>query len=333
MPVRDTADRKSEKENYSFAVKMETDSENSLIWAVSDGRAGNVAMAMGLAQRVAALTGGEVVQRDLTVSGPKAWFAARMSWLPSKPKMAATPRPALIIGAGRRVAPTVAGLRNMGTKVVQILDPQMNLRRFDLVVAPEHDGLCAPNTFATLGSVHRVSPDLLNAARSEWADTFAALPRPLIAVMIGGSTRRSPMTDAMAADFAGNLRALVEHGAGLAITASRRTPTAHAQQIRAAVPEANFWDGTGTNPYFGMLACADALVVTDDSVNMASEAAATGKPLAIYPLLREKGKIARFHQRLIDAEHAHWFDGSVPNTRAMPLDETGRVAARVAALL
>lgn len=333
MPVRDTADRKSEKENYPIATEMETDSAKSIIWAVSDGRAGNVAMAMGLAERVAALTESRVLQRDLAVNGAKAWLAARLPWLPSQLQMATYPHPALVIGAGRRVAPAVASMRTTGAKVVQILDPKMDLKRFDLVVAPEHDGLTAPNTLATLGSVHRVSTQRLASAKAAWAETFDGLNRPLISVLIGGSTRRTPMTKAMASELALALRALADRGAGLAITTSRRTPEAHAKMIAAAVPEAMFWDGQGENPYFGMLACADAMIVTDDSVNMASEAAATGKPLAIYPLLRERGKIARFHERLIAVGRAQWFDGLIPESQAGPLDETGRAAQRVATLL
>lgn len=333
MPVRESTNRNSEKENYSIAVKMETNSANPIIWAVSDGRAGNVAMAMGLAERVASLSGGHIVQKNLTVSGPRAWISARFPWLPSRLQVATYPQPAAVIGAGRRVAPAVAGMRRTGAKTIQILNPQMALHRFDLIIAPEHDGLSATNTFATLGSVHRISSQRLEVARSEWAAKFAHLPRPLIAVLIGGSTKRTPMTGEMATKLANDLRALAGQGAGLLITASRRTPESHAQEIAASVPEADFWDGTGANPYFGMLACADALIVTDDSVNMASEAAATGKPLAVYPLLLEGGKFGKFHSRLIEAGHAEWFNGAIPTTQADPLDETGRAAARVTALL
>ena len=281
----------------------------------------------------ASLTGGDVLQRDLMVSGPRAWMAARLPWLSWHLQMTTYPQPAVVIGAGRRVAPAVARMRRTGARVVQILNPQMALRHFDLVIAPEHDGLSAPNTLATLGSVHRVSQQRLEPARMEWAPKFDALSRPLIAVMIGGSTRRSPMTEAMATKLAEDLRVLADQGVGLAITASRRTPETQAKMIAEAVPEATFWDGTGSNPYFGMLACADAFIVTDDSVNMASEAAATGKPLAIYPLLREGGKIAQFHDSLIGAGHAQRFNGTIPTVHAEPLDETGRAAQKVAALI
>lgn len=321
-------------------IKSYESANGPAIWALSDGRAGNAAMAEGLAARVAGMTGGRVERRDVTM-GPLALAIPPFLWsaLPSglalaqaKPALG-PPFPDLVVGAGRRVAPIATALRTRGVKAVQILDPKMPARRFDLVVAPEHDGLNAPNMIATLGSVNRITPDLLATEGERWRPAFAALPRPLVAVLIGGATKRTPLTAEAVARFAEDLRQLSKSGLGLTVTASRRTGDAHAQALRAALPDAWFWDGTGDNPYVGMLACADAIVVTDDSVNMASEAAATGKPVAIYPLLREGGKIARFHDALIAHGHAEWFGGAAPTASAGPLDETGRAAQAVAALL
>lgn len=310
---------------------MEMKSEKLHIWAVSDGRAGNVAMAMGLAERVAGLIGGDVIQRDLQVNGGYAWLAARLPFLPSRLQMATFRQPDIVVGAGRRVAPAVAGMRQTGAKVVQILDPQMSLRRFDLVVAPEHDGLSAPNVISTLGSVGRITSALLAEARTVWMPRFAHLPRPLMAVLIGGDTKRKKTSQADWQQMAAKL-AVLSPDVGMIITTSRRTGESGAACLRANLPEAMIWDGEGENPYFGMLACADAILVTDDSVNMASEAAATGKPLAIYPLLQEPGKTARFHDALIAAGHAERFH-SLPEMHAPPLDETGRAAQAVRALL
>ena len=39
------------------------------------------------------------------------------------------------------------------------------------------------------------------------------------------------------------------------------------------------WDGTGANPYFAFLHHADHVLVTEDSANMAAEAASTAKPV------------------------------------------------------
>lgn len=289
-------------------------------------------MALGLAERVACLTGGPVERRDVEINGTLSWLAGRLPRLSPPLRTTGEPAPGLVIGAGRRIAPTVAAMRRAGAKTVQILDPKMPARHFDLLVAPEHDGLSAPNAIATLGSVNRVTPGLLEQARALWQAGFAALPRPLIAVLIGGATKRTALDTARVEALADDLRQLARDGAGLVVTASRRTGEDNAALLRQALPQAWFWDGTGDNPYFGMLACADGIVVTDDSVNMASEAAATGKPLAIWPLLQEGGKIARFHEALIARGHAQWFAG-VPTASAGPLDETGRAAKAVAAML
>ena len=56
------------------------------------------------------------------------------------------------------------------------------------------------------------------------------------------------------------------------------------------------WDGSGANPYFGMLGAADAIVVTADSVSMISEAAATGKPVYIVELESGSAKFTRAMQ-------------------------------------
>ena len=56
-------------------------------------------------------------------------------------------------------------------------------------------------------------------------------------------------------------------------------PRAEVVALRARLPDAWFWDGSGTSPYLGMLALARHIVVTEDSVSMTSEAIATGKPV------------------------------------------------------
>src|SRR6185295_20422041 len=60
-----------------------------------------------------------------------------------------------------------------------------------------------------------------------------------------------------------------------------------------------FYDGGDQpNPYFAMLGAADHIFVTADSVNMATEAAATGKPIHVLDVDGHGGKLDRFHQSL-----------------------------------
>ncbi len=237
----------------------------------------------------------------------------------------------IVIGAGRRVAPLVEMLERTGrARGVQILDSGIPPARFAAVIAPAHDGLSGPNVIATLGSVHRITPEWLAQGRQEWRDTFAPLPAPRIAVLLGGATKRQAVAperiDALAADLAALQGSLL-------VTASRRTGAGHVARLRAALPGAWIWDGGGPNPYAGLLAWADAVIVSDDSVNMISEAASTPAPVAVWPLLQESGKIATFRQALYDAGGAEPFAGRLPVRPGSPLAETERAARETVALL
>ena len=60
---------------------------------------------------------------------------------------------------------------------------------------------------------------------------------------------------------------------------------AAADALQAQLTAPNFcyrWGGGGDNPYRGLLALADAFVVTGESMSMLGEAAAMGRPLYIF---------------------------------------------------
>ncbi len=91
-----------------------------------------------------------------------------------------------------------------------------------------------------------------------------------------------------------------QHGMHAAITPSRRTSEAAKRAIRAALaaePLGTLWDETGDNPYYGILALADRLIVTAESISMISEALATGRPVHVLPL---EGRGAR-HEAFLRA--------------------------------
>ena len=71
------------------------------------------------------------------------------------------------------------------------------------------------------------------------------------------------------------------------ITTSKRTPPAAVDALFRAVSRPAYrhrWSEDGENPYAGLLAVSDELVVTGDSASMLSEACVTGKPVYIYDL-------------------------------------------------
>ncbi|MBT5646243.1 MAG: hypothetical protein HOJ41_00140, partial [Rhodospirillaceae bacterium] len=90
-----------------------------------------------------------------------------------------------------------------------------------------------------------------------------------------------------------------------------------------------FWDGSGDNPYFGLLGLADAIVVTADSVSMVSEACATGKPVHVIELDGGSAKFARFHEALRRAGITRPFNGTLESWTYDAPDDTARVAAEI----
>jgi mitochondrial fission protein ELM1 len=156
-----------------------------------------------------------------------------------------------------------------------------------------------------------------------------------VAVLVGGPSRSAGFGAKAAERLAGHLGRLAIDGCGVMVTPSRRTPRAVTDRLAETLTGLGgwVWSGKGDNPYPGLLGLADALVVTEDSVNMASEAASTGKPVLIAEVDRVDGKIARFHADLRASGASRRFEGALASWTYAPLREAERVADRVARLL
>jgi hypothetical protein len=305
-------------------------------WVLSDRKPGHENPCLGLAEAIGLETTLKRVSARAPWSRlpPQLWFAPLLA-LGQRSDPLAPPWPDLLIAAGRQtVAPSIAiRRRSRGrTFTVQVLDPAVRLDRFDLVVAPQHDRLSGPNVVSTMGALTRVTPKRLAEAGPAFAAGVAHLPRPRVAVMVGGASKRHRMNPAVAADIGGRLAAFAgAAGAGLMVTPSRRTGDANVAALRAQLDgvAAVMWDGSGDNPYYGYLALADAIVVTSDSVAMACEALATGKPVYIVELPGGGPKFDRFHESLRRAGYTRPFTGELQRWSYPPLNETARVAEEV----
>lgn len=153
-------------------------------------------------------------------------------------------------------------------------------------------------------------------------------------MLIGGRSKAFDLTPAHAADLADRIaNAVRASGGSLLLTFSRRTPqTAQAVMTeRLSGLPGWIWDGTGDNPLFGFLHFADHVLVTEDSANMAAEAASTGKPVHILPMvpLKPAGKFARLHADLQSRGATRPFDGTLDAWTYDPLAETDRAAQAV----
>ena len=239
----------------------------------------------------------------------------------------AGPWPDVVISCGRNsVTPALAIRKSSGGKTfsIHVQHPHVNPALFDCVIVANHDGLEGPNVLATQGALHRITRDKLDDAFAQFAPVFGSLKHPIYSVLVGGTTRSSSMTVEAARDLGEKLAQVGrDTGGSIAVTMSRRTGPENEAAIRECLKGANayIWDGKGENPYFGLLAHADAIVVTADSVSMTSEACATGRPVYVYDAGLKSRRLKKFQENLAAAGMTRAFTGNVENWAARPFDD------------
>ncbi len=310
------------------------------IWAVSDGRAGIEGQVLGVAEAVQARVKAELVAKRI---GWKAFLdplPPLMNPAPSWGRSSGSsvfdpPWPDLWIAAGRASLPLSVRMRRRSggrTFVVQLQDPRVPARCFDLVAPPAHDRLAGEGVFAITGAPHRVTPARLAAARARFAAQLEPLPRPRVAVLVGGKSKAFDLPERRARTLADDVGAAIEEAGGsLLLTFSRRTPAAAraAMSARLGVLPGIIYDGVGENPYFAFLAAADYVIVTKDSVNMVAEAASTGRPIFIADVEGEQWRKRLFHADLAARGAARPFEGRLYPFAYAPLRETDRLAEEI----
>ncbi|MGO4525749.1 mitochondrial fission ELM1 family protein [Microvirga sp. 2MCAF35] len=307
-----------------------------ITWVLSDGKAGDELQALSVTEAL----GLNPAIRRVKPRPPFSWL---MPWGPIDPRErpgvsdspVAPPYPDLLVASGRRA---VAYLRHVKkatggrTYTVFLKDPRTGPETADFIWSPEYDRLRGPNVLNTLTPPHRISAGKLAEARTHPDPRLAHLPRPRIAVLAGGNSRHHRFTDDDVSLFIQHLTAVAETGAGLMITASRRTPPALRDALTGLAAGHNgfLWDGTDENPYVDFLAQADFIVATADSFNMIGEAAVTGRPILVFEPSGGHPKLDVYMQALKAHGVVHPFEGRLEGQPYEPLNSTPKVAKAIA---
>ncbi|MDB6164628.1 MAG: nucleoside-diphosphate sugar epimerase [Xanthomonadaceae bacterium] len=305
------------------------------MWTLTDGHAGNLRQADALAEGL----GVHPVKGCL--------LDARLPWRAWAPVLAPISRrafgpdfavdlsapPLIAIGCGRQAALATRLLRARGSRVVQILDPRLDPKHWDVVIAPAHDRLRGANVISTIGSLHPVDGQWLANGRASFTG-LGDLPRPRTAVLLGGPSRHVRMgVDDCLRMVAKAQSALQTDGGSVLLTTSRRTPSAvrDALRLRCAQMPGLIWLGAedGDNPYAGLLGWADRIVCSPDSVNMISEACATSVPVHVFDPARARGRLRVFLESLLAMGRIRAMAPALPTFAVTPLRETARVAGEV----
>ncbi|MEZ5926766.1 MAG: mitochondrial fission ELM1 family protein [Hyphomicrobiaceae bacterium] len=307
-------------------------------WIITDGKAGMDVQCIGIAHALGARyelkhVTPHGIYRTLAPYGPvdpKERFAA-----PGTPF--APPFPPLAIATGRASIPYIRALgRRAGLATYRLVlqDPKTRAGIADLIWVPEHDRRRGPNVIRTLTAPHSFTAERLSALRARLPDWLTALPSPRVGVVLGGKNGVYRFTEADDDRLQRCLHALSELGASFLVTPSRRTHKRLIAAVEAATEGSPrvIWDGAGDNPYPQMLAGADLLVVTADSVNMTGEACATGKPVYVFSPSGGSPKFRRFHEALRRHGATRALDEPLSRIEAWsypPLDSAHTIAAEI----
>jgi mitochondrial fission protein ELM1 len=219
---------------------------------------------------------------------------------PSARKWLQPPWPDLVMGIGHRSVPVARHIREASggrTKLVQLGNPRIHPRNFDLVITMPQYALEDHSNVIRL-PLAMDSPHAPSLFTNEERTFLGALPRPHRLLVLGGPNKHWVVTPADAVAAARTLVRRSEHDGGTVIViGSPRTPREVLDSTEREIAGSRHRFVRGSTPrYRSLLEDADELHVTADSVSMISEAVFTGKPVGIVPI-RQKGRGKR-HERL-----------------------------------
>jgi mitochondrial fission protein ELM1 len=281
------------------------------VWGLVDDRTGHRGQVLGVLMRLGLPYAIKRLEYNALVALPAVLTGASLMTVDLARSAPLTPPyPDLVVAAGRRTLPILRYLKQQSPSMrsVYLMHAEVN-RDIDLMVVPEHDHPApAPNILTTVAPLHAVTPEVLAAARSAWEPQFESLARPYVTLCLGGETKHGRYHASDWRELTQRAMALVGEGS-LLISTSRRTPpeALHMIEPLLQVPHLLYrWDKDKDNPYLGMLACADAIVVTGDSLSMCAEVCVPGVPVFIFARPHvAPPKHREMHQRLYDRGLAH----------------------------
>jgi uncharacterized protein len=310
-------------------------------WIISDGKIGDEAQCFGIIEAL-----GLTAERRVVT--PRKIFSWAMPWGPIDPREAkgktnnplTGPWPDIAIAAGRRCVPYLRYVKRQSrnaTFTVFVKDPYCRRNGADLIWVPQHDRLRGSNIIATLTPANRLRTDVMEAARSRPDARIASLPQPRIAVILGGPSKHHAFGAKEERELTQIALGIMRGGASLMVTGSRRTPASLLAAVRKAAsdddefaPRLFLWSGDGENPYVDMLANADAIIVTGDSVNMVGESLAAGVPVHVYEPTGGHRKFTAYIDALVERGAVRRWQGHLEDWISEPINATPKIAAEVA---
>ncbi|WP_437188074.1 mitochondrial fission ELM1 family protein [Planctomicrobium sp. SH668] len=304
-------------------------------WGFAENAAGMMSQVKGLAAAI----GLPAKVQEITLAFPwnRCWpglVPLGQFVFPQPEVLFAGEAPRVVISCARQAIMASLWLKKKyGDRVytVHIQDPKIDPRKFDLVVAPEHDGLTGPNVFQSRGALHHISPQVVQAAQNLGpVGPLKQFRSPFVTVLLGGPNKCYSFSSSDLQPMVTLLKSMAKkYGVPLAILPSRRTPDDVLKMFQDEFGSDHYvWDKKQDNPYISALCCCSHLIVTGDSVSMLSECAATEKPVFVFelPERRKSERFRQFHRSFMQCGISRPFTGDLDVWQYESPNPTQRIA-------
>ena len=309
-----------------------------IVWVLEDARRGAAEPALAIAERL----GVEFrrvplwwnLRSGLARLSRRGSLAGLLSPLPL-----ASGRPALTLSSDRRSAAVAAWVKHAcGSRMVHYGPAGTQRGSIDLHLRDAGlEGRSGANHLL-LGRPHRLTATTVQAARAAWKERLDHLPHPRLALLVGSGPFGAEMQPSeayrLAIGLAGALHSV--EGAVLAVTdrgTGREATDALAAGLSGCMHLLYREGEPGPDPELGFLSVADAVVVAGNAPDRLLRACALSLPIYVSAAGPLNMGQRRLHHRLLDNGHIRMLDGRIEAWQRTPLDEAGRAAGLVLAML
>ena len=238
--------------------------------------------------------------------------------------------PDLIISCGRKsVIPSIL-LKKKNPKIfsIHIQNPKVNLKNFDIIVAPEHDGLNGINILPSKGAIHYITDLEIKGAKSYLNNKVNS--QNIVSLILGGPNKYYNFNKMDLSKIFSKVRSnFINEGYKIIVIPSMRTPKTIIDLALKEFKEDGYVLSTvDKQAYLSALGIATYIIVTSDSTSMISEAAVSGKPIFVAQMKAKKNnyRFKKFYQLFKEMGIIRDLGDKVENWKYAKLNEAERIA-------
>ena len=241
--------------------------------------------------------------------------------------------PQVIISAGSSLAAcNLLFGKQAGAKTIVCMRPGiLDVRFFDLVIAPQHDHLpIVKNVLNTLVSPQPLRGEDFKRLSQILKSKFSVKGDRFLGLLLGGESPHFFISENTLRKMIEEIKKICQaHGFMLLLTTSRRTPVHIEETLKNNLkdfPNLKLFISPreeSFNPTGGILGLSEVVIVTEDSISMIAEAASSGKKIVVLQIDRKSRKKTPRHLETIQKLAQKGY------LRLAEADNLGQVVSRI----